>query len=69
MIRSGFIPRLLGILLLCAGAAYLAASFAALITPSYEHLVDPIAMTLEIGELPIVFWLLIWGVKTQRKRE
>jgi uncharacterized protein DUF4386 len=63
--RSGFIPRVLGYLLFIAGFAYLASSFTSLVLPSYRHLVDQFAGILEIAEVPIIFWLLIWGAKDQ----
>jgi len=63
VIRSGFIPRFLGVLLFIAGSGYLASSFISLLLPSYRHLVDQFAMVLTAGELPIIFWLLIWGAK------
>jgi hypothetical protein len=58
VIRSGFIPRFLGVLLFIAGSGYLASSFTSLLLPSYRHLVDQFAMVLKIGEVPITFWLL-----------
>src|SRR6266404_7176777 len=63
VIRSGFIPRLLGVLLFIAGSAYLTSSFTSLLLPRYTPLVNPIAMVLYAPELPIMFWLLIWGAK------
>jgi hypothetical protein len=65
VIRSGFIPRFLGYLLFIAGFAYVADSFTYLILPSYRQLVSQFASILEIAELPIIFWLLIWGAKDQ----
>ena len=65
VIRSGFIPRFLGYLLFIAGSGYLASSFASLLLPQYAHLVDQFTMVLTAGELPIIFWLLIWGAKDQ----
>jgi len=65
VIRSGFIPRLLGVLLFIAGLGYLASSFTSLLLPQYARLVDQFAMVLTAGELPIIFWLLIWGAKDQ----
>lgn len=62
VIRSGFIPRLLGYLLFIAGAAYVVSSCATLVLPEYEHLFGRTAMILEIGELPIVFWLFFRGL-------
>jgi hypothetical protein len=63
VIRSGFIPRVFGVLLMIAGGAYLASSFATLVLPRYAPLVEKVAMPLYFGELPIIFWLLIWGAK------
>ena len=63
VIRSGFIPRFLGVLMMIAGVAYLAASFASLIVPHYAHAVGQVAGILELGEVPIIFWLLIWGAR------
>jgi hypothetical protein len=63
VIQSGFIPRVLGYLLMVAGAAYLGAAFARLIVPEYSPLVSRIALPLEAAELPIMFWLLIWGAR------
>jgi hypothetical protein len=65
VIRSGFIPRVLGFLLMIAGAAYLASASATLILPQLKPLVSQIALPLEAAELPIIFWLLIWGAKTR----
>jgi Domain of unknown function (DUF4386) len=68
VIRSRFIPRTLGILLMVAGCAYLAASFTSLVLPRYANAVIQWAGILEAGELPIIFWLLTWGAKEQRGR-
>ena len=65
VIGSGFIPRVFGYLLMVAGVAYLASAFATLVLPQYAPLVSRIALPLEVAELPIVFWLLIWGAKTR----
>lgn len=65
VIRSGFIPRVFGVLLMIAGVAYLASSFATLVLPRYAELVSQIAFPLEVAEVPIIFWLLIWGAKTR----
>ena len=65
VIRSGFIPRAFGVLLMIAGVAYLASAFAILVLPRYAPLVSQVALPIEAAELPIVFWLLIWGAKTR----
>ncbi|HVF61844.1 MAG TPA: DUF4386 domain-containing protein [Thermoanaerobaculia bacterium] len=63
VIRSGFIPRVFGVLLLIAGVAIVGSSFTTLVLPRYAALVSQIAAPLQLAELPIVFWLLIWGAK------
>ena len=65
VIQSRFIPRFLGYLLFVAGAAYVASAFTSLVLPSYRPLVNSVALTLEMCEVPIIFWLLIWGAKAQ----
>ena len=65
VIRSGFIPRVLGVLLMIAGVGYLANSFTDLVLPRYEPLISQVTFPLYFGELPIIFWLLIWGAKTR----
>lgn len=65
VIRSRFIPRVFGVLLMIAGVAYLASAFATLVLPQFAPLVSRVALPLEVAELPIVFWLLIWGAKTR----
>ena len=66
VVRSGFIPRALGYLLMVAGTAYLASAFATLVVPQYASLVDTVAGPLKIAELPIIFWLAIWGARPRR---
>ncbi len=65
VVRSSFIPRVLGVLLWIAGFGYLVGSSGSLLWPAHAHAVNQFATVLEIGELPIVFWLLIWGVKAK----
>jgi hypothetical protein len=68
VIRSGFIPRFLGILLMIAGAGYVADSLVELSLPQYAHVTDRITMITNFCEVPIIFWLLIWGAKPQRSQ-
>lgn len=65
VIRSGFIPRVFGFLMMIAGIAYLASSFATLVVPKLAPLVGQVALPLEVAEVPIIFWLLIWGARTR----
>ena len=63
VIRSGFIPRMFGFLLILAGAGNLVSSFTTLLLPRYESRVDAVTGILEFAEVPIIFWLLIWGAR------
>jgi hypothetical protein len=64
--RCGFLPRILGVLLIAACFGYLADSLTPLLLPSYEHVVGRIAsIVLTLGEPAIILWLLIRGAKDQ----
>lgn len=64
VVRSGFIPRFLGYLLFVAGVGYIANSGAALFLPAYRHAISQVADRLQMAELPIILWLLIWGARS-----
>jgi Domain of unknown function (DUF4386) len=66
VIRFGFIPRFLGYLLFIAGVGYIANSLAAFLLPAQRDVVARFADILQMAELPIIFWLLIWGAKDQQ---
>ena len=64
--KSGFIPRILGVFLIIACFGYVASSVTYLLLPHYGQIVSRLMMLLEaLGEFPIVFWLLVKGVKVQ----
>jgi len=63
VIKSGFLPRILGILLIVAGCAYLTSSVTSIVLPEYRQVVSQVMMPLYLGEVPIIFWLLIKGAK------
>jgi hypothetical protein len=63
VMRSGFIPRILGVLLMIAGFGNVVGSVTSLLLPQYAQLVGQFAIVLAFGELPIIFWLLIWGAR------
>ena len=63
--RSRFIPKILGVLLIIAGCGYVLSTFTFLILPQYQTAILPFMTLLEVGELPIIIWLLIWGAKDQ----
>jgi hypothetical protein len=65
--RSGFLPRILGILMMVSALGYLADSFTAFLFPQYtDTLAVVVVVTALIGELPLALWLLIKGVNVER---
>ena len=65
VMRSRFLPRILGVLLIVNCFAYVAASLTWLLLPSYGNVVFRATLPALLGELWIVLWLLIKGVKVQ----
>ncbi|MFY9825612.1 MAG: DUF4386 domain-containing protein [Thermoanaerobaculia bacterium] len=65
VIRSGFLPRFLGVWLIVGGVGYVAISFTGFLVPQYEDLVSKIAFPGMLGELAIMLWLLIKGAQEQ----
>ncbi len=63
IIRCGFIPKALGVLVLLAGAGYVIGAFVSLVVPSYASDLGSFTGVLELGEPAIILWLLIWGAK------
>jgi hypothetical protein len=62
VIRSGFIPRFVGISAIIAGCGYVISSSVSLFLPASAQGIGQFAMILGAGELAF-FWLLIWGAK------
>jgi hypothetical protein len=58
--RSGYIPRILGVLLVVASAGYLVANLGKILMPSYGATLDLIvAGPAAVGELALAVWLLV----------
>lgn len=66
VIRSGFVPRIIGYLLYVAGAAYVLAAATSLLLPAYASSVGEIALIFEMGELPVLFWFVFRAIKPPR---
>lgn len=62
---SRFFPRILGVLLVIAGSGYVLSFVVSLLLPQYKSTLETFFTVAEMGELPIIFWLLIVGVKNQ----
>jgi hypothetical protein len=65
VMRSRFLPRILGVLLIVNCFAYVAASLIALLLPIYANVVFRAILPALLGEAWIMLWLLIKGVKVQ----
>jgi hypothetical protein len=65
VMRSGFLPRILGVLLIINGFAYVAVSLTSLLLPDYASVVNRYAVIPETGELWIMLWLLIMGARVK----
>jgi hypothetical protein len=59
--RSGFIPRILGVLLIVNGFVYPVLSFTYFLMPQYRPAVARYVTLPELGELWFILWLLIKG--------
>jgi hypothetical protein len=65
VMRSRFLPWILGALLIVNCFAYLVVSLTSLLAPSYASVVNRFATIPETGELWIMLWLLIKGAKVK----
>ena len=64
--KSGFVPKVLGVLLIVGCFGHLISFLSTFLFPDYSAILIPISETAMIGELPIFLWLLIKGVKDQK---
>lgn len=65
VIKSGFLPRFLGVWLILNGLAYLVNSFMALLLPQYEDMVSNVTFPALTGEVAFVLWLVIMGARVR----
>ena len=65
--NSGFLPRILGILLIIGGVGYLAQSYGHILVPQYDEILSTVVIVLSIpGELAFTVWLLWKGVDVEQ---
>jgi hypothetical protein len=64
--KSGFVPKVLGVLLVVGCFGHMIIFVSSFIFPDYSTILTPIGETVTIGELPIFLWLLIKGAKDQK---
>lgn len=64
--KSGYLPRILGILIMIAGLCYLTNSFALLLAPTVAAVIVPaILLPSLVGELSLALWLVIKGIRVE----
>lgn len=68
IVRSRLIPRAIGVLLVAAGAGYIADSLLGLLTTGHGGVVSAILLAPSVlGEIGLTGWLLIKGVATSER--
>jgi hypothetical protein len=67
ILRSTFLPRLVGALMVIGGVGWLTLSFANLLSPPLAEYLTPYIMAPGmLGEASLTLWLLVMGVSAQR---
>lgn len=63
VLRSGWLPRLLGRILIVGGVGYVLSAFATYSFPDAGVIASLLSLPATIGELWIVGYLIIWGLR------
>ena len=66
VMKSRFMPGFLGVLLIIGFLGYCVDFLTRLLFPSFTAIVSPIAGASKFGELAMILWLLIKGVRNQK---
>ncbi len=61
--KSGFLPKFLGVLLILTGVAYVVTCVTAIVFPAQLAAVSKVAFPFYFGELVVVLWLAVVGAK------
>lgn len=69
LFRSGYFPKILGVLMTIAGLSYLTNSFTLILAPAYAGTILPILVLALIGESSFCLWLLVKGVNLPKWKE
>jgi hypothetical protein len=65
--RSGYLPKVIGVLMQIAGLCYLVNSFALILSPSLANRLYPaILLPAFVGEASLCLWLLVKGVNVSK---
>jgi hypothetical protein len=67
--KTGYLPKILGVLMAIAGLSYLVNSFVLLLAPSLADAIFPgVLIPAFVGELLLTLWLIFKGVNLERWR-
>ena len=70
ILRSTFLPRIIGGILILGGSSYVITSFATFVAPAIGAQLAPLVIPIAIlGEGTLTLWLVIRGVNVERWRE
>ncbi len=70
ILKSGWMPRAVGVLLLCAGIAYVVVGLTAILVPTAARPLAQWAVVPEgLGELGFIGWMMIFGFKSRPARQ
>lgn len=68
--KSGFFPKILGVLLLLAGGGYFAETFGLFVNPDLDGALETLVIVLAVpGELAFALWLVIKRIDEKKWRE
>jgi hypothetical protein len=70
VLKSRWMPKAVGVLLLCAGTAYVGVGITAILVPAAARLLAQWAVVPEaLGELGFICWMMIFGFKGRPARQ
>ena len=69
LLRSRFLPRILGLFLAVEGVCYLVSSFADFVAPQFAAAALAVLMVSGLAEVALCLWLLVMGVNVPRWQE
>ena len=67
--RSGFLPRILGVLMAIGGLSYLTDSFAGFLSPGLGARLPDVMVLGGVAELSLCLWLMVVGVNASKWKE
>jgi hypothetical protein len=69
ILRSNFLPKLVGVLMAVAGLSWLVNGFAVILSPAVAAVLAPLTFVGIAGEASLTVWLLVMGVNTAKWRQ